>query len=221
MLGTTMPKFRQDHRSAPSCENPMARASPTRFVKHVCVLAIASATSAGCTDDLRNLTASLGGASAGERGTVRVLCINNTEARAVFTFGTFDQTDRLSVPSFQQFGLDASEDVLNSDTESEILEFPCGRVFAVGSPRLLEFIDANASDADTIAAAMVEGIDFYDTSTDDATEPPLLGSAPPFEALLGIDFPCNSLLILYLEPAVGAADPFRIDFQLIPSESTR
>jgi hypothetical protein len=175
----------------------------------------------GCTADFRNLIASLGGDSAGERGTLRVLFINNTDARAVFTFGTFDQTDRLSVPSFLQFGLDDSDDVLDGDSESEILELPCGRVFAIGSPRLLQFIEANAADEEPLAVALVEGIDFYDTHTDDSTEPLQLGSAQPFEALLGVDFPCNALLIIYLEPTDAGDSAFRIDFQLIPSESTR
>ena len=48
-----------------------------------------------------------------------------------------------------------------------------------------------------------------------------MGFAPPFEALLGVDFPCSALLIIYFEINDAGPEPFRIDFQLIPSESDR
>ena len=60
----------------------------------------------GCVDFFANQTASLGGDVAGRRGTVRVLFINNTPYRAVFTYGTYDQTDTSFVPDFAQFALD-------------------------------------------------------------------------------------------------------------------
>jgi hypothetical protein len=52
-------------------------------------------------------------------------------------------------------------------------------------------------------------------------DPTPAGVAPSFEALLGEDFPCNSLLIIFLEPNDAGPDAFRIDFQLIPSSTTR
>lgn len=52
-------------------------------------------------------------------------------------------------------------------------------------------------------------------------QPELVGSAPPFEALLGVDFPCNSLVIIRLEPNDLGRNAYRIDFQVIPSDSTR
>jgi hypothetical protein len=52
-------------------------------------------------------------------------------------------------------------------------------------------------------------------------QPAVVGTAPPFEAMLGVDFPCNSLVIIRFEIDDVGPDPYRIDFQVIPSESTR
>jgi hypothetical protein len=67
----------------------------------------------------------------------------------------------------------------------------------------------------------VEGVAFYTPPDDDAAAPVLAGVAPPFEALLGVDFPCNALLILRFERNDAGPDPYRIDFEFIPSESAR
>ena len=60
------------------------------------VFTLSTLLAGGCAIPLDNLTASLGGSTAAARGTVRVLFINNTPHRAVFTYGTFDQTDQFS-----------------------------------------------------------------------------------------------------------------------------
>ncbi len=55
-----------------------------------------------------------------------------------------------------------------------------------------------------------------------ATEPASQGFALPFEALLGVDFACNGLLIIRFEiDDVSDETPFRVDFEVIPSESNR
>ena len=56
---------------------------------------------------------------------------------------------------------------------------------------------------------------------DEDAEPVSMGSAAPLEAWIGVDFPCNSLLIIRFEWDDLGTDPFRIDYELIPSSSDR
>jgi len=178
----------------------------------------------GCVDFLVNQTTSLGGTTAGDRGQVQVVIINNTPHLAVMTVGTYDQVDRFSEPDFGQFSFKddpaTGEIRLAGNGNSGIFAQSCGRVFSVGGPDLLEMIEVNLPDVTLQDEAFVEGVDFY--SVDEEGEPDvLIGSAPPLEALLGVDFPCGALLILHLEIDDFGPEPFRIDFELIPSESTR
>ncbi|HNQ23522.1 MAG TPA: hypothetical protein PKK06_10550 [Phycisphaerae bacterium] len=176
--------------------------------------------SAGCTEFWLNQTASLGGSTVGSRGNVQVLIINNTPHRAVFTVGTYDQTDRTTEPPILQVGLDDSGEALEGDSQMDIFTLRCARVFSVGGPKLLEMIQENLDTGSLEAAALIEGVNFYRTDTDDG-EPELVGSAPALEAWLGVDFPCGALLVLHLEFDDFGPDPFRVDFELIPAESTR
>ena len=185
----------------------------------------------GCIDLLANQTASLGGSTAGDRGQIQVAIINNTPYLAVLTVGTYDQLDRFSEPYFRQFSVrenpDTGEPRLEPNSSLGIFYLECGRVFSVGGPDLLELIDVNLPDTAVQEEAFIQGVDFYslvegDEEEEDVGEPDeLIGSAPPLEAWLGVDFPCNALLILHLELDDFGPEPFRIDFELIPSESTR
>jgi hypothetical protein len=171
----------------------------------------------GCGDVFRNLTASLGG-NVGQRGDLLVLFINNTDFQPVFTHGTYDQTDADFEPDASQFNIvDAT---IEPGESTEIGSLECGRIFSIGSPRLLDLIEQNLADVEADPAALIEGVAFYDEDATEPNEVDLVGTAPAFEALLGVDFPCESLLIIRFEPG-DAADKFRVDFELIASESTR
>ena len=192
------------------------------------LLSVALLSAGGCGEMLffANQTASLGGDVAGQRGNIRVLFINNTPNRAVCTFGTYDQTDQNSIPDFAQFGPNEFDVNLDGNAESEILFLDCARTFSIGSNRLLELIAENADEAAVIDEAVVEGVSFFEVPAEEdseASEPELIpaGTAPSFEALLGVDFPCNSLLIIRFEYDDLGPAAFRIDFEMIPSESTR
>jgi len=149
--------------------------------------------------------------------------LNNTPYRAVFTFATYDQTDQSSEPDFRQFGHDEDGLILEGESSSPIGALDCGRVFGIGGPRMLALITENLPDAPLADEAFIEGVEFFSVSDDgsDAAVPMTQGKSPPFEALLGVDFPCNALLIIRFEIDDLGPDPFRIDFELIPSESTR
>ncbi len=207
-----------------SVDGPMAwrtRDSSVRqdAIAGVVVVGLATLGGTGCGFLGLTSTASLGGNTAGGRGTVEVIFINNTALRPVLTFGTYDNLDPDSQPSFRQITLDGDL-TIEADGVTERLSLFCGRVFSVGSAELLDLIDRNVDDDSVEPDALVDGVEFFDTVSADPDAAPT-GAAPPFEALLGVDFPCNSLLIIYLENDDSGTDPFRIDFQLIPSSTTR
>jgi hypothetical protein len=171
----------------------------------------------GCGLLPANSTASFGGSTAGQRGAIDVVFINNTLDRPVLTFGTYDNGDPDSQPSFRQITRDDEDSTLEPDGVTEPRSLFCGRVFSVGSPALLQLIQRNLPDASVEEEALAEGVSFFDADSE-ADDP--IGTAPPFEALLGVDFPCNSLLVIYLESG-DSAGTYRIDFALIPSSSSR
>ena len=173
----------------------------------------------GCGAQLNNQTASLGGDTAGSRGSIRALFINNTDYRAVFTFGTYDPADRLTEADFAQFGVKDREETLDGGETSDYVSIRCGRVFGIGSQGLLDAVPV-PDDPNTISdEALSEGVSFFEIADD--ADLAVIGTATPLEALLGVDFPCGALLVIYLEPADVGANEFRIDFNVIPAESTR
>lgn len=177
---------------------------------------------AGCTTDWANRFASLGGGTAGERGEVQVLFINNTPYRAVFTLGTYDQTDPSHEPDFGQFTNDADDLTLEGGESSPVGALDCARVFSIGGRRLLALIEENLPDAELRPEATIEGVEFFQVAeSGEAGDPMSQGKAPPLEALLGVDFPCGALLIVRLEINDAGPDPFRVDFELIASREGR
>lgn len=169
----------------------------------------------GCGEGWQNLTASFGGNTAGSRGSLGVVVINNTPHQAVFTLGTYDQSGETE-PDFVQYTLDGNLQ-LAADDDGGVLSLDCARVVSLGGSRLLSQVESSGATIDE--AALVEGIEFF--SDGDGEDPASQGLADPFEVLLGVDYPCNALLIFKLEMNDSGSAPFRVDFELIPSESSR
>ncbi len=166
-----------------------------------------------------NQTASLGGDVAGSTGQVRVLFINNTPHRAIFTFGTYNNTDQFDQPDFRQLTGLASGVTLEGNSSTALVTLSCDRVFSVGDPELLRLIDENLDlDGGLLnPEALVEGVAFSAAALGEdnaglATE----GFAPSVRALLGVDFPCDSIIIVRFEIADVGPAPFRADFEIIP-----
>ena len=188
----------------------------------VCRLSVAVLGGAsGCGDIFSSVSASLGGATAGARGEFRVLFINNTPHRAVFTMGTYDTLDAFAAPAFAQFGFEGDDLNLPGDSESLIGAFPCARVFSIGSSRLLTLIKGNDPDAELISEASQEGVTFFAEDEPNGEGEISEGTIPAFEARLGTDFPCGALLIARFEINDVGSEPFRVDFEVVPSESPR
>lgn len=181
--------------------------------------ALAALLVAGCS---LAPTASLGGDTAGDRGTIRVLFINNTAQTAVFTAGTFDLLDEFTAPTIVQFGFSDAAVTLPPESESAIGSLPCARVFSVGGSRLLTLVGANADATSLVPESTIFGVDFYTEAEDDATAAPVaVGSSAAFDTQLGVDFACGALLIVRFEINDVGDAPFRVDFDLIPASSTR
>lgn len=177
----------------------------------------------GCGETLPGSTVSLGGGTAGGRGRIDLLFINNTPFQAVFTFGSFDPLDQFTQPDFDQFSLAPPARTLEGNSRSDILSVSCGRVLGLGGAELLRFIERNRPDEAADELALVEGVEFFDVPPPDSDQAMRVGVgvAPPFEARLGVDFPCGALVILRLEFDERLAEPFRVDFEFIPPNRTR
>jgi len=175
---------------------------------------------AGCGEAWKNLASSLGGSTAGSRGNIGVIVLNNTPYRAVMTLGSYDQESQSFTPDAQQYTLSGST-TLEPNADGGFLSFECARVFSLGGSRLIAALSAQDS-SNLNQDALIEGIEFF--SVDDANPdaaPVSQGKAAPFEVLLGVDFPCNALLIFKLETNEAGDVPFRVDYELIPSSSSR
>ncbi len=177
----------------------------------------------GCgLDGLLNLTASLGGNTAGQRGNAEVLFINNTPFRAIFVFGSYDNLDRDTQPALLSFS--SSLDTLNleGNTESTVQQVQCARVFSIGGEGLLTRAQANLEEDALEDVPLIEGVYFSSAEVgDENADEPTEGIALPLDANIGPDFECGSLLIYRLEFDDDGPERFRIDLTVIPAESTR
>lgn len=190
-----------------------------------CVLLFAGllGASASCdVDNLLNRTASFGGGTAGQRSTFAYMVINNTPYRAIFTAGAYDDLDRNTEPQIQQFGNDPYGTTLEGESTSSLVQPNCARVFAIGTGELLSVVERNLPEDGVDPDALVNGVYFSSGELGSAEgAQPDRGGAPPFEARLGVDFACNSLLIIRLEIDDVGPDPFRIDLEVIRAEDDR
>lgn len=208
------------------------------FTKQAWIGLFGVVIAAGCSiETLLNQTATFGAEGAGNiagaplqsglRGVIRVVIENNTPLRAIFSTGVFDNTDERTTPAFVQFSPDSqiiapnAQPTLEGNTDSGVMTFPCARVFSVGSRSLINLIDENPGPvAATIdEAALLDGVGFSSEgiASSDASVP-REGFARGFEALLGVDFNCGSLLHVNLEFADIGPDRFVVElFEVFPA----
>lgn len=203
---------------------------PIRLIAS-CIAVLGLLAPVGCSvETLLNQTASFGpdGGTAlagapiatGARGRIRVVIENNTPFRAIFTTGAFDNTDERSTPIFFQFSPDSqligqnSAATLENNTDSGVLVLPCARVFSVGSRSLINLINENPGPFVNLIdqAALIDGVGFSsDGLGTDQGAVPREGFAAGFEALLGVDFNCGSLLHVTLEIADSGPNRFVVE----------
>ena len=117
------------------------------------------------------------------------------------------------------FGAQSDGQRLEAGGDTGVVTMDCARGFAIGSDGLIEAIEDNDPDYpdDLDEAAVVPGVYFSSSSLDSPNAAlPTAGIAAPFEARLGVDFPCDALLIVRLEINDAGPDEFRVDFEIIP-----
>jgi len=156
---------------------------------------------------------------------IRVAFINNTDFRAVFTFGAYDPLDKDTLPTgFSQLRLEPQ-------TSSETFLQPCRRTFSVGGAELIRLIDENRNDPSvniTDERALVDGVNFSGAPLGDPLEAdPTEGTAEGSDKQVGVDFACErkdirdttgtGLLIFTFESDGASPGGFRIDFQFLAS----
>ncbi len=168
--------------------------------------------------------------ASGNRGSFQVVIENNTPVRAVFTVGTYDDTDERSTPVFFQFSPDAELTVPNGSatlegfSNSGVFALPCARVFSVGGSRLVGLIADRPGDLETRidTVALIDGVGFASADLGGTAEAEAdQGVAPAAEALLGVEFNCGSLLTVRLEFDDAGPDPFRIEFDVFAARQQR
>lgn len=165
---------------------------------------------------------SLGGDTAGDRGSIHVVFINNTPYRAIFTYGVYDTDSTEFGPEFGQFVVDPStsnplEGRLEGNTTSSIITLDCARVFSIGGSELITRIKDKDLDVGADEEALVAGIGFSDKTLDDAQAgQATAGRADEVVTMQGTKFACDSLLVYTFTQDSTQASGFRVGFQVIP-----
>lgn len=163
--------------------------------------------------------------NSGLRGTIRVEFENKTPYRAIFTYGTFDNTDERSTPAFFQSSVNSQ--LVPPDTDAPLeglaeagpIELPCARVFSVGSRSLISLIATNPGPTPDLIdeAGLLDGVGFSDAELGAAEDAaPNQGYAAGFEARIGVEFGCGDLLHVTLDFNDQDANNFRVDLEVTP-----
>jgi hypothetical protein len=153
---------------------------------------------------------------------VQVGFVNNTPFRAIFTFGSYDQLDRDTIPTgFSPVRLQGNASVQTSQL--------CRGTFSVGGDELIRLLrrhEADPSITITDPRALVNGVNFSGAPLGDPLEAePTEGSADGLVLLAGVDFTCErtnihdqtgtGLLLFTFEQDAAAPGGFRIDYTFI------
>lgn len=202
-----------------------SHAALLRIVPTALILSAAAATSCnpGALGNLTSPTSDFNQIGQPVPRAIRVGFINNTNFRAIFTFGSYDQLDQESIPTnFGQLRLEAN-------TASDTFTQPCRRTFSVGGAELVRLIDKNRNDPAiniTDERALVDGVNFSGAPLGDPLEAdPTEGTADGTDRLAGVDFTCartdireltgTGLLLFTFEEDGASPGGFRIDYQFV------
>lgn len=148
------------------------------------------------------------------QGNVQFLFVNNTDARAAFTFGTFDSLDRdpPGTVTVQQLRLE-------SGASSGGVSIPCRRDAAIATAQLVTRVvqtDADRTLQNFDADAFDETVHFSTAPANSAAAAlPNAGTAAGVNKQLGVDFTCGDTLIFTFQNDPDAPGGYRIDFSVI------
>ena len=176
-----------------------------------------------------NNVASLGGATPGGRGTLEIVFDNQTQYRAIFTFGVYDPQDKTSLPKYGQFVVDPAQDAnefnrgLQPMTTTTIGSFSpaCGRVVSFGDEEMIGRIQANDvkpfNDAPTVQAAFRPGIYFTTKPLDEDAnaEETFALHLDAVISSLGVDYECDARLLFQFVPDPNQANGVLVNLTVI------
>lgn len=180
------------------------------------LLIVAACGSCNVVEGILHQTASFGGSTAGQRGSTDAIFINNTPYRAIFTLGAYDNLDRNTNPELVPFSPNDEFDLEAGATTGPI-SVTCHRVFSIGGATMIAIAQKNLASASLPTDALVPGVSFSsaplgDPDESEATE----GQAAPLDLLIGLDFPCESVIVFRFEINDAGPEAFRVDYEVIP-----
>ena len=145
-------------------------------------------------------------------GNSTILIINNTDYRAAFTMGSYNQFD-LNPPS----DADWEQRTVEAHSTGEF-SVTCDRVTAIGTERLIERLVLTyvPDNEDIDEDSFTEVINFSSAPADsEAPTAANVGTAEGMEVRLGVDYACGDQLIFTLEQDPNAPGGFRVDYELL------
>lgn len=183
-------------------------ALPRAFAVHAIIAVTVLLSLGGCGPNFANYITE-------ERsGNVQFQFINNTSARAVFSFGTYDKLDRNppGTVQIQQLRLEAN-------TSSTPATLVCRREASVATADFVQRVIV--TNADAVAGFDADAFDdviHFSTSPSDSDSAGLAtaGTALGVEKRLGVDFTCGDRVIFTFQEDPDAPGGFRVDFSVIP-----
>ncbi len=194
----------------------------TSVILSLLVVPIASCTT-GVPATLTAATSDFGAGGQIIPRAIQVAFINNTNFRAIFSFGSYNPLNNDTLPT------NSLQLRLEGNTASAQVAQPCRRVFSVGGDELIRLINENERDPAinvTDPRALVRGVNFSAAPLGDPLEAePTEGTALGMVRNVGIDFTCDridirdvtgsGLLIFTFEQDPAAPGGFRIDYQFV------
>lgn len=148
-------------------------------------------------------------------GNITVSFINETSARAAFSFGVYDPLD-LEPPG----PVLLNQTRVEAGTTTQQFTLQCRRALAIGTQRFVQRVldtDTDKTTTNFDADAFDAVVHFSDAPADSALgSVATVGTAAGLEKLVGVDFGCGDLLIFIFREDPDAPGGFRMDFQLIP-----
>ena len=165
----------------------------------------------GCPSDfLANLTEE-------RSGSVTVIVINNTEYRASFTLGGYDDLIR-NPPA----AADLSQQRVEALTSTAAITLDCVRNIAIGTDDLVQrVLDTDGDEVSNFDDDAFSANINFSSAPIDSTQAalPTVGTAAGIEVLLGVDFACGDQLIFTLEQDATATGGFSIDFNVLQTDA--
>lgn len=148
-------------------------------------------------------------------GNITIRFINDSDYRAAFSYGTWDEWDRSPGP------INFEQTIVGPRVTLAPVTLPCARNFAIGTQKLVDRVlltDADDTDDFNPDAFDVVVHFSHGTSDTDVEAVPTRGTALGIEKLLGVDYSCQDQLVVTFVEDPDAEGGFRIDFEVLLDE---